>query len=244
MMAEPRLRPQSQRQPRPQPQTCCVRPGERGLLTVLGRLALLMALGGPAASAQGPSDSGPVMLPPRVDDWLPSDWWTPERVVCGRLDDDAYDDLAVVVQRGHEAPEDPKFPRGARGLFVLFGTADGRWRRGPLVPGLLPCVECSSSLSGNIAAAVVDLSITPDGLLELSWVERRRVTKAVRLAIGWDRTHRALGLYTDDITIIRPRGGRSHVHRDYRAGRMWVDGMPQAMPARFIPIDEVSADQY
>ncbi|WP_295881742.1 hypothetical protein [uncultured Thiohalocapsa sp.] len=179
-----------------------------------------------------------------MSDWLPSDWWTPVRVVSGRLDDDPYDDLAVLVERRQAAPDDPAYPRGARGIFVVFGRPDGGWRRGPLAPGLLPCVECTSSLSGNIGAAVVDMAITADGLLELSWVERRRVTKAVRVVIGWDPTFGALGLQTDDITIIRPRGGRSHVRRDYRAGRMWVDGVPEDMPARFIPIEEISAGQF
>lgn len=183
-------------------------------------------------------------MPPRVSDWLPSDWWTPVRVVSGRLDDDTYDDLAVLVERRQAAPDDPAYPRGARGLFVLFGKPDGGWRRGPLATGLLPCVECTSRLGGNIGAAVVDLAITADGLLELSWVERHRATKAVRVVIGWDSTYGALGLQTDDITVMRPRGGRSHVRRDYRAGRMWVNGVPEDMPARFIPIEEISAGQY
>jgi hypothetical protein len=181
---------------------------------------------------------------PRVDNWLPRDWWTPESVVSGRLDDDPYDDLAVVVQRRVAAPEDPAFPRGSRALFVLFGTADGGWRRGPLLPGLLPCVDCISSLGGTIGSAVFDLDISADGLLEIGWIERKRGTKAVRLIIGWDATYDALGLYADDVQLLRPGGGRRHVRRDYRAGRMWVDGVAADMPARFIPISEVSATQY
>lgn len=206
--------------------------------------ALAVGLASPLAPAQDAGTIAPVALPPRVDDWLPSDWWTPARVVSGHLNGDPYDDLAVVVQRQREAPEDLAYPRGARGLFVLFGTPDGGWRRGPLAPGMLPCVECSSGLSGNIASAVVDLEITADGLLEVSWVQRRRSTKAVRLLLGWDRIHQTLGLYADDITVIRPRGGRSHVRRDYRAGRVWVDGVPADMPARFIPVEEISAEHY
>lgn len=206
--------------------------------------ALAIVLASPPAPAQGASTAAAPALPPRVDDWLPSDWWTPARVVSGRLNDDRYDDLAVVVQRQREAPEDPAYPRGARGLFVLFGTPGGGWRRGPLAPGMLPCVECSSGLSGNIGSAVVDLEITADGLLAVSWVQRRRSTKAVRLLLGWDRTYQTLGLYADDITVIRPRGGRSHVRRDYRAGRIWVDGVPADMPPRFIPVEEISAELY
>ncbi|WP_462331200.1 hypothetical protein [Thiohalocapsa halophila] len=206
--------------------------------------ALAIALASPPAAAQEPGTTASAMLAPRVDDWLPSDWWTPARVVSGHLNDDPYDDLAVVVQRQREAPEDPAYPRGARGLFVLFGTPDGGWRRGLLAPGMLPCVECGSGLSGNIASAVVDLEITADGLLEISWVQRRRSTKAVRLLLGWDRIYETLGLYADDITVIRPRGGRSHVRRDYRAGRIWVNGVPTDMPPRFIPVEEISAELY
>jgi len=206
--------------------------------------ALAIALVSPPAPAQEAGTTASAVLPPRVDDWLPSDWWTPARVVSGHLNDDPYDDLAVVVQRQRDAPEDPAYPRGARGLFVLFGTPDGGWRRGLLAPGMLPCVECGSGLSGNIASAVVDLEITADGLLEISWVQRRRSTKAVRLLLGWDRIYETLGLYADDITVIRPRGGRSHVRRDYRAGRIWVDGVPADMPPRFIPVEEISAELY
>jgi hypothetical protein len=76
-------------------------------------------------------------------------------------------------------------------------------------------------------------------------VERTRFIKAVRLSIGWDSTFGALGLYADDVRFIRPQqGGRRHVRRDYRAGRMWVDGVMQPLAARFIPIEEVKADQY
>ncbi|WP_058556432.1 hypothetical protein [Thiohalocapsa sp. ML1] len=216
-------------------------PARAGLLA--GLLAV-GALSGAAAAPDQAKEPAPVVRPPLVDKWLPNDWWTPEQVVSGRLNDDDYDDLAVVVQRRIEAPEDPKFPRGSRALFVLYGTADGRWRRGELVPGLLPCGECSSALSGTIGAALFDLRITPDGVLELGWVARDRGTKAVRLTIGWDRTFRALGLYVDEVQLLRPRGGRSRVRRDYRAGRMWVDGVAEDMPARFIPIGEVSASQY
>ncbi len=202
-------------------------------------LLLLAAL----AVADLASGATPV-LPPRVDDWLPRDWWVPAEAVSGRLNEDPYEDLVVLVERRAEVPDDPAFPRGSRGLFVLFGDPDGRWRRGPLLPGLLPCADCRSTLGGRIGSAVFDLAMPAEGLVEVGWVERGRVTKAVRLQIRWDPAHRALGLHADDIRTLLPRGGRSHVRRDYRAGRMWVDGVPRDMPARFIPIEDVSAEQY
>jgi hypothetical protein len=221
--------------------------GRRGsLLPALALLAGIAALG-LAMPVLGQDDAQPgasVLLPPRVDDWLPNDWWTPERVVSGRLNDDAFDDLAVVVRRQVEAPDDPAFPRGSRALFVIYGGADGVWRRGPLVAGLLPCADCTNALGGNIGSAVLELDINQDGLLEVSWIEHRRFVKAVRLLIGWDATYGALGLHADDVRILRRRGGPSHVRRDYRAGRIWVDGVAQEMPARFIPIEDVSAASY
>lgn len=211
-------------------------------------LALMLGAAVPAQAAledEPDAPQAPVELPPRVDDWLPSDWWTPTQVASGRLNDDPYDDLAVVVLRRTEAPEDPAYPRGARGLFVIFGMADGGWRRGPMAPGLLPCLDCVNTLGGRIGSAVFDLSISADGLLEIGWVERTRFIKAVRLSIGWDRSYGALGLYADDVWVIRPQqAGRGHVRRDYRAGRIWVDGVMQQLPARFIPVEEVKADQY
>ena len=207
-------------------------------------LAALPLVAAPARAEYPVNAAGWPVYPPRVDAWLPRDWWTPEQAVSGRLNDDDYDDVVVVVQRRVDAPEDPAFPRGSRALFVLYGMPDGRWLRGALVPGLLPCGECTSALAGTIGAALFELELSDDGLLSLGWVARDRGTKAVRLIIGWDPTFRALGLYADDVRLLRPRGGESHVRRDYRAGRMWVDGVAEDMPARFIPIEEVSASQY
>jgi hypothetical protein len=217
-----------------------------GLLCGLAFAAACLALPLPAVLAQEPgAGSAPAELPPRVDDWLPRDWWTPTQVVSGRLNDDPYDDLAVLVLRRTEAPEDPDYPRGSRGLFVIFGMPDGGWRRGPMAAGLLPCLDCVNTLGGRIGSAVFDISINDDGLLEIGWVERMRFIKAVRLSIGWDSTYGALGLSADDVWVIRPgQGGRGHVRRDYRAGRIWVDGVMQSLPARFIPIEQVKADQY
>jgi hypothetical protein len=221
-----------------------MRGARRSLLPVLLCWTAWVASALPVFGQAAPDTAATSMLPPRVDDWLPNDWWTPVRVVSGRLNDDAYDDLAVLVERRTDAPEDPAYPRGSRGLFVIFGQPDGSWRRGPLAAGILPCIDCVSSLGGRIGSAVFDLDITPGGFLEVGWVERGRFTKAVRLRIGWDAYHGALGLYSDDVRIMRPHGPRGHVRRDYRAGRIWVDGVPQEMPARFIPIEEVSAATY
>ncbi|MCG6941785.1 MAG: hypothetical protein LJE69_11120 [Thiohalocapsa sp.] len=214
----------------------------RAPLLLLGLVAGLTAGAAPATADE--VSAAREVLPPRIEDWLPRDWWVPVQAVGGRIDEDAYDDLVVLVERRTDAPDDPAFPRGSRGLFILFGDAVGGWRRGQLAAGLLPCVDCLSTLGGTIGSAVFDLEVSEDGLVEVGWLERGRLTKAVQLQIGWDQTHRALGLYSDDIRIIRPQGGRSHVRRDYRAGRMWVDGVPRPMPARFIPIEHVLAQQY
>lgn len=183
--------------------------------------------------------------PPRIDDWVPLSWWTPVQSVTGRLNDDRFDDIAVVLERQQDAPEDAQFERGSMGLLILFGTKAGRWRRGPLVPGILPCTVCSDRLSRGQESALFDLSISADGTLEIGWIQKRAGTKAVRLFFGWDNAHQALGLFADDMALIRPvNHGRTRVRRDYRAGMMWIDGEPRSMPPRFISIEDVSAEQY
>jgi hypothetical protein len=183
--------------------------------------------------------------PPRIDDWVPLAWWTPVQSVAGRLNDDAFDDIAVVLERQQDAPEDAQFERGSMGLLILFGTKKGRWRRGPLVPGILPCTVCSDRLSRGQESALFDLSISADGILEIGWIHKGVGTKAVRLFIGWDKGYKALGLLADDVALIRPVShGRTRVRRDYRAGMMWIDGEPRSMPPRFIPIEDVSSAQY
>jgi hypothetical protein len=223
----------------------------RSLRKGLATLSVIIGVGvwGPA-SAQPAVPNTPVPAPPPapplVNDWLPSDWWVPEQVTTGRLNPDAFDDLAIVVIRRNDAPEDAAFPKGARALFILYGQAGGRWRRGELVPGLLPCATCTNALSGiggGINSALFDIQISTDGLLDVSWIQRERLTKAIRLYIGWDSGEQALGLLRDEIRVVGP-GGTRRIQRDYRAGLLWVNGEPQAMPARFIPIRDVRADSY
>jgi hypothetical protein len=131
--------------------------------------------------------------PPRIDDWVPLAWWTPVQSVAGKLNDDAFDDLAVVLERQQDAPEDAQFERGAMALLILFGSKQGRWRRGHLVPGMLPCTVCSSKLGGGQESALFDLSISADGILEIGWIQQRAGTKAVRLFIGWDASPPSAG---------------------------------------------------
>jgi hypothetical protein len=183
--------------------------------------------------------------PPRIDDWIPLDWWSPVQFVSGTLNDDAFDDLAVVLERKQDAPEEKRFERGSSALMILYGDAAGGWRRGPMVPGMLPCTQCSNRLGLGQESALFDLSISADGILEIAWVQQREAMKAVRLFIGWDPSDKGLGLLADDVTLIRPvSGGRSRIRRDYRAGMMWIDGEPRSMPPRFIPIEDITAEQY
>jgi len=183
--------------------------------------------------------------PPRIDDWVPLDWWSPVQFVSGLLNDDRFDDIAVVLERKRDAPEEKRFERGSLALLILYSDEAGGWRRGPMVPGMLPCTRCSDRLGLGQESALFDLSISADGILEIAWVHQREGMKAVRLFIGWDNAYQGLGLLADDVTLIRPvSGGRGRVRRDYRAGMMWIDGEPRSMPPRFIPIADVAAEQY
>jgi hypothetical protein len=204
----------------------------------------------PAAGAQpaedAPASDYPVPLdkPPLVDDWLPQSWWRPIDIVSGPIDGDAFDDMVLVLERPEDAPEDADWPRGSRALFILFRDPDGGWRRGPLVPGLLPCATCMGTLSGITESAIFDLAIPQPGILEIAWVHRRYSTKAVRLRLGWQEQWRHMILLTDDVSVINPFGGRSRVRRDYRRGMMWVDGQPKSMRPEYIRVEQVSADAY
>ena len=217
---------------------------------VIGALCVLqaaVAAGGPAADSGSGGASGsslPMTVPPVIDDWVPRTWWQPIDTAYGRVNDDALDDLVVVLQRPQFAPEDPDWPRGSRALLVLFQTARGGWRRGPLVPGLLPCADCTATLSGTAESVLFDISIPSQGVVEIGWVQRRHSTKAVRLRFGWDSGSRELMLVADDVSVINPYDGRSRVRRDYRRGVMWVNGQPRDMPPEQIRIEDVSAAAY
>ena len=183
--------------------------------------------------------------PPRIGDWVSLSEWTPVQFVAGKLNGDDLDDVAVVLERQQDSREDAQLKRGSLALIILFSTESGRWRRGPMVPGMLPCTVCSDRLGGGQESALFDLSISAGGILEIAWVHKRAGTKAVRLYIGWDDAYQGLGLLADDVALIRPVTlGRTRVKRDYRAGMMWIDGKPRSMPPRFIPIEDVSAEQY
>jgi len=219
--------------------------------TLLGRLCVICALSGPVAAeaasmpgADDPSLDTSLALPPVIEDWLPPSWWQPIDIVYGLLDDDSFEDMVVLLQRPADAPEDPPWSRGTRALLVLFNDQQGGWRRGPLVPGLLPCADCSGRLTRTTESALYDIEIGPDGVLEIGWIHRDASTKAVRLYIGWDEAERRLGLLADDVSVINRYGVRYRVRRDFGAGTMSVDGRLQPMPPRFIPIEDVSAASY
>lgn len=197
--------------------------------------------GASAAAEQAPLAAAP----PVIGDWVPRSWWRPIDVVYGRLDGDERDDVVALLQRPEDAPEDPRWPRGSRALLILFGDEDGGWRRGPLVPGILPCASCMGTLSGTTESAVIDVAIPRPGMLELGWIHRRHSIKAVRLRFGWEEQRQRLVLIADDVNVIDPRDGkRSRVRRDYRQGRMWIDGESRSIPARLVPIEDVSAAAY
>ncbi|MGB5834063.1 MAG: hypothetical protein WBG92_19045 [Thiohalocapsa sp.] len=196
-----------------------------------------------SAQAQPPRLSGGE--PPRIGDWVTLDWWTPMQSVSGLLNADDLEDIAVILERTQDTPEEKTFERGDRALLILYGTESGGWRQGAMVPGMLPCSNCSDAAGSGEEATILDLSIADDRVLEIAWLLRNGSTQAVRLFIGWDDTQERLGLIADDVIRIQPvTGERNRVRRDYRAGKMWADGAPSAMRPRFIPIDELATDAY
>ncbi|QQO52924.1 MAG: hypothetical protein N838_05620 [Thiohalocapsa sp. PB-PSB1] len=191
--------------------------------------------------------------PPRINDWVPLVWWSPVQFASGLLNDDSLEDLAVVLERKYDAPEDPAFERGSLALLVLFRTeAENEtdeetktWRRGYLIPGMLPCVSCSGKLSHGRESALFDLSISADGILEIGWIQKREAIKAVRLYITWHAEQQGLVLLSDDVVQIKPgTSEQTRLRRHYLNGTQWIDGELRNIPPRVIPIEDLSAEQY
>lgn len=211
-------------------------------------MAAALLLAGAALAAQPLPEPAGLPAPVEIGKWVPPTWWTPTQAISGDLDRDGLPDLFVVLERRVFAPEQPEVPRGTRAVQILFGMPGAtKWRPGPLVPGLLPCADCTGGLTGLLESALFDLGMRDDGVLEVGWISRHRrgETQAVRLYLGWDAQHRQLALLADDVlTEAVDSGARHRRRRDFVAGRQWLDGLSRPLSPAFIPIEEVSAAAY
>ncbi len=170
--------------------------------------------------------------------------WSMTQSVLGDLNDDGAEDLAAVVLRGESADGNPAEEEGARGLLVLFADPEGGYRIQEFAPAALPCAYCLGALGGAPDAPAFALAIE-DGKLSVGWLRGSREMVEVTLTVAYDADRGALRLAGDDmVTSDRLSGASSRLSRDYVAGTRAADGVVTKISPKFIPLTEVSADDY
>jgi hypothetical protein len=170
--------------------------------------------------------------------------WSMTQSVPGDLNGDGAEDLAAVVLRGESADGNPAEEEGARGLLVLFADPEGGYRIQEFAPAALPCAYCLGALGGAPDAPAFALAIE-DGKLSVGWLRGSREMVEVRLTIVYDAERGALRLAGDEmVTSDRLSGASSRLVRDYVTGTETGEGGVTSRPPRFVPLTEVSGDDY
>ncbi len=170
--------------------------------------------------------------------------WSVMQTVAGDLNNDGAADLVAVVLRGESAGGNRAEEEGARGLLVLFADPEGGYRVQDFAPLALPCAYCLGALGGAPDAPTFELAIE-DGELAVGWLRGSREMVEVKLIVAYDAERDALRLAGDEaVTSDRLSGASSRMSRDYVSGTQTVDGAVTKIPPQFIPLAEVSADDY
>jgi hypothetical protein len=203
------------------------------LLAILPLVLLLTAY--PAAAGERTAGS--------IERFVP-EGWEPTQSAAGDLNGDGIKDLAVVVERSDEAEGDDIRAQGSRGLLVLFGKPDGGYRFQAFAPDALPCAYCLGAMGAAPGTPAFELRIA-NRELSVGWIRGSRETTAVKLVIAYDAKRNQLGLLGDEvITTDRLTGKTTIQHRNYATGTLTVNGSESRLEPRFIPIIEVSAEDY
>jgi hypothetical protein len=203
--------------------------------------ALVLASTLPAVAADSPPPStGEIGA---VERFVP-DGWEPTQSATGDLNGDGIKDLALVLERTEESEGDNVDPQGSRGLLVLFGERGGGYRFQAFAPGALPCTYCLDTAGGPAGTPSFELSIA-DRELTVGWVRGSQETTSVRLVVAYDAKRNQLGLLEDEtITTDHLTGKSTSRERNYATGAVTTDGSESRMEPRFIPLIEVSAEEY
>jgi hypothetical protein len=170
--------------------------------------------------------------------------WEPTQSAAGDLNGDGIKDLAVVVERSDEAEGDDIGAQGSRGLLVLFGKPDGGYRFQAFAPDALPCASCLGAMGAAPGTPAFELRIA-NRELSVGWIRGSRETTAVKLVIAYDAKRNQLGLLGDEvITTDRLTSKTTIQDRNYATGTLTVNGSESRLEPRFIPLIEVSAEDY
>jgi hypothetical protein len=193
-------------------------------------------------AAAGPSDSAATA--PDIMRYVPVGWVITQRIQ-GDLNGDGKMDQVAVLLRDDSVAGNPAEQPGSRGLLILFSDAAGGYRYQDFAPEALPCATC---LVENPNTPDFNLALA-DQMLTISWSWHYPKTTEVKLTIGYDPERAALRLLRDETITTDRSSGQSggqylRVVRDYVAGTMITDGQESSFSPRFIPLIEVSAEDY
>jgi len=182
-------------------------------------------------------------VPPDIARLVPKGWVSTQSVK-GDLNGDGMVDLVAILLRGDLADGNPVEQAGDRGLLVLFADSAGGYRFQDLAVEALPCAACLGDIDGDPKAPVFELAVA-EGRLTVGWRRDSPEISEVELIIGYDRERGVLRLLGDQTDAIgRLSDGSSRLIRDYITGTMTRNGQESSFPPRFIPLTEVSAEDY
>jgi len=196
------------------------------------------------SSASGEESSPPgVRGPSGIERFIPVGWELIQSVE-GDLNGDGTADVAAVLLRDEAANANPVEHAGSRGLLVLFADPAGGYRFQDFAPEALPCDACLGDLGGDPQTPVFELAIA-DRRLTLGWRSDFGETTKVKLIIGYDPKRDALRLLGDEILTTERLSGKPSLQiRDYEAGTKSINGRKTRFPPKFVPLIQVSAEDY
>lgn len=196
-----------------------------------------------AFAAQGAAVLPDVPEPVDLQRWI-SQLWEPVGSTGGLLSPDELEDVAVILHRRGAIPGDLGLPVGSRGLAIFELRPNGTYVRQALAEEILPCVQCMGTVYRDAQGVPFEIDIENRQLF-VSWIGNADGLLAVRLTIAWDARHEAYALVADDVARSDPISGfKTRRIRDFVAGREVRDGEEIVIERQFIPIENVSADDY
>ena len=189
-----------------------------------------------------PTDLRMLLEPLEPKGWIPR-LWEPVATVAGLLDDDDLPEVALLLHRTDAIPQDTT-PVGSHALAIFSLDEEGRYELVLLADRLLPCVDCLGSLRAGPGDNPFDIEIE-NRRLTIGWLSDVDALVAVRLTFAWNPGYEAYALVADDLARAgRTREITSRRIRDFIAGKERINGDTIPIAPRFVPMDEVEAEDY